>query len=255
MRALESACATRIEHFEGGRALFNDDFPFVRDLNYLRVDDTGSEITARGLAAEAQRVQEPAGLVHRKVAIDDEALAERVAPGFQELDWQIDRLMIMARHRAPTRKRPPGIAREIDLEAIKRARELSLEDEGGHSEEVKAQLRDMVEVVARAGNARFFGAEVGGENVSVCELYVDSGSAQIEAVMTLTKHRGKGLATAVVLAALETADARGSELVFLTADADDWPKELYAQLGFDPIGFTYDFTLPDVASANSRSSQ
>jgi GNAT superfamily N-acetyltransferase len=255
MRALETACATRIERFEGGRALFHDDFPFVRDLNYLRVDDTGPEITARGLAAESHRVQEPAGLVHRKVAIDDEGLAERVVPGFQELDWEIDRLVIMARHRAPNRKGPPGIAREIDLRAIKRARELSLEDEGGHSEEVKVQLRDMVEVVARAGNARFFGAEAGGEYVSVCELYVDSGSAQIEAVMTLTEHRGKGLATAVILAALEAADARGSELVFLTAAADDWPQELYAQLGFDPIGYTYDFTLPDVTSATPRSSQ
>lgn len=255
MRALETACSSRIEHFEWGRALFHDDFPFVRDLNYLRVDDTGPKVTARGLAAEAERIQGQAELVHRKVAIDDEALAERVAPGFQELGWQIDRLLIMARHRAPRRKAAPGIAREIDLEAIKRARELSLEDEGGHSEAVKEQLRDMVEVVARASNARFFGAEARGEYVSVCELYLASGSAQIEAVMTLTEHRGKGLATAVVLAAMEAADSLGSELVFLTADADDWPKELYARLGFDPIGYTYDFTVPDVTSANEPPSE
>jgi predicted GNAT family acetyltransferase len=255
MRALEIACSSRIERFQWGRALFHDGFPFVRDLNYLQVDDTGPGITARGLAAEAERVQGRAELVHRKVAIDDEPLAERVAPGFQELGWQVDRLLIMARHRAPRRKATPGIAREIDLEEIKRARELSLEDEGGHSEAVKEQLRDMVEVVARASNARFFGAKAGGEYVSVCELYLGSGSAQIEAVMTLTEHRGKGLATAVVLAALEAADSLGSDLVFLTADAEDWPKELYARLGFDPIGYIYDFTVPDVTSANSPTSE
>jgi predicted GNAT family acetyltransferase len=255
MRTLETACTTRIERFEGGRALFHDDFPFVRDLNFLRVDDPGPEITARGLAAEAERVQGAAGLVHRKVAIDDETLAERVAPGFRRLDWQADRLLIMAQHRAPTRVGASGIAREIDLEEIKRARELSLEEEGGHGEEVKAQLRDMVEVVARAGNARFFGAEAGGEYASVCELYLGSGCAQIEAVMTLTEHRGRGLATAVVLAAMEAAEAMGSELVFLTADAEDWPRELYAKLGFDTIGVTYDFTIEDVTSSTRSSSK
>lgn len=253
MRVLGEACATRIERFEGGRALFHDDFPFVRDLNYLSVDDEAAEMTAGALAAEAERIQGSAALVHRKVSIDDEALAERVAPGFKKLDWQTDRLLIMARHRPPNRKGAPGVARQIDLDAIKRARELSLEEEGEHSEAVKGQLRDMVEVVARAGTARFFGAEVGGEDASVCELYLDSGSAQIEAVMTLTEHRGKGLATAVVLAALETADAMGSDFVFLTADADDWPKEFYAKLGFDPIGFVYDFTLPDATSPDRRS--
>jgi ribosomal protein S18 acetylase RimI-like enzyme len=254
MRALETACSSRIEPFEGGRALFHEDFPFVRDLNFLRVEAAGPEITAPGLAAEAERVQGAAGLVHRKVAIDDEALGERLAPGFQQLDWQTDRLLIMARHRSPARRRAPGIVREIDLEEIKRARELTLEDEGGHSEEVKAQLRDMVEVVARAGKARFFGAEAGGEYVSVCELYAGSGNAQIEAVMTLTDYRGQGLGTAVVLAALEAAEAMGAELVFLTADADDWPRELYAKLGFDTIGVIYDFTLIDATSPTRRSS-
>ena len=28
----------------------------------------------------------------------------------------------------------------------------------------------------------------------------------------------------------------GTELVFIVADDDDWPKDLYGRLGFEPIG-------------------
>jgi ribosomal protein S18 acetylase RimI-like enzyme len=50
------------------------------------------------------------------------------------------------------------------------------------------------------------------------------------------EQRGRGYASAVVLRAVEEARADGAELVFLVADAEDWPKELYRRLGFDEIG-------------------
>ena len=40
----------------------------------------------------------------------------------------------------------------------------------------------------------------------------------------------------------------GSDLTFLLADRDDWPKELYRRLGFDEIGFVYDFVVPTPTS-------
>ena len=60
---------------------------------------------------------------------------------------------------------------------------------------------------------------------------------------TLKAHRNKGLSRAAVGAALDAALAGDHELVFIVADEDDWPKELYAKLGFDPVGMAYDFTL------------
>ena len=45
--------------------------------------------------------------------------------------------------------------------------------------------------------------------------------------------RGRGLASAVVLRAVEEAVASGHDFVFLIADDEDWPKELYARLGFE----------------------
>ena len=40
----------------------------------------------------------------------------------------------------------------------------------------------------------------------------------------------------MVSAAVDAAVAAGHELVFLVADADDWPRDLYAKLGFREIG-------------------
>ena len=66
--------------------------------------------------------------------------------------------------------------------------------------------------------------------------------AQIEDVATLAPYRGRGLARAVVTAALGEALAAGDELVFILADDGDWPKDWYARLGFVLRGRRYLFT-------------
>jgi hypothetical protein len=33
------------------------------------------------------------------------------------------------------------------------------------------------------------------------------------------------------------------DLTFLLAEEDDWPKELYRRLGFEPVGRIWDFLL------------
>ena len=54
-------------------------------------------------------------------------------------------------------------------------------------------------------------------------------------------HRRRGLARAVVRAALRSALGAGHDLVFLVADEADWPKELYREIGFEPLGVTRAF--------------
>jgi predicted GNAT family acetyltransferase len=81
------------------------------------------------------------------------------------------------------------------------------------------------------------------EIVSWADLYVAQGVGQVEDVATKEEHRGKGYASAVVLRAAEEARAEGADLVFLVADGDDWPKELYGKLGFDTVGRLTKFFL------------
>ena len=92
--------------------------------------------------------------------------------------------------------------------------------------------------------ARFFTVVADGEVLSYTDLYQDGTDAQVEDVGTLPEHRGRGYATAVVLAAIAAAREGGAEFVFLVADKEDWPKELYRRLGFDTVGHYTKFFVP-----------
>ena len=67
--------------------------------------------------------------------------------------------------------------------------------------------------------------------------------AMVDEVGTLTAHRQRGLARAVVSAAVVTASEWGAELIVVPADADDWPQLLYSRLGFAPVGVQVALTL------------
>ena len=98
------------------------------------------------------------------------------------------------------------------------------------------QLLDAKRTIAQALTARFFAVRGGGEVVAYVDLYHDGRTAQIEDLATLEEHRGRGYASALVLRALEEARQAGCDLVFLVADAEDWPKLLYGRLGFVELG-------------------
>jgi GNAT superfamily N-acetyltransferase len=118
-----------------------------------------------------------------------------------------------------------------------------------------AMLVDFRRVLAERIGARFFLASVSGVPAAYCELYRHEGVAQIEDVNTLERFRGRGLARALVWRAAQQARASGDDLVFLMADDNDWPKHLYAKLGFDPIGAFWQFTRrPTADVAKPRAS-
>jgi predicted GNAT family acetyltransferase len=90
---------------------------------------------------------------------------------------------------------------------------------------------------ARSSGERHFGiAGSDGELVSMTNLRSDGTIAQVENVYTAPAARGRGHARTLVAHVTGLAASAGHELVFITADDDDWPKELYARLGFTPIG-------------------
>lgn len=68
------------------------------------------------------------------------------------------------------------------------------------------------------------------------QLRVDGATAEITAVMTDPAHRGRGLATAVVLDAVRRAREAGCDVIWLHAVADDWPRRWYERLGFEDVG-------------------
>jgi len=150
----------------------------------------------------------------------------------------------MAQLRVAEREADLSVVRELGEPDLREARRRVLRGQPWASDEVLEQIFAAKRLIGERVRARFFGAVVDGEVVSYSDLYQDDGDAQVEDVGTLPEERGRGYATAVVLSAIEAAREDGAEFVFLVADANDWPKELYARLGFDTVGTYTKFFLP-----------
>jgi len=226
---------TREEESRFGTAVFTDELPRRLDGNYLRVE---REAAPEELIAEARR------LGRRVIFVPDPELGGRLTPWFTEQGWRIDRHLVMAQLRQPNRKADLSVVRELEEEALRPPRRRLMESYPWGKPEVIEEILQGKALVGRRVTTRFFGVQVGGEVVSYADLYVDGADAQVEDVGTLPEHRGKGYATAVILEAIEQARASGADFVFLVADAEDWPKELYRKLGFDELGHYTKFFAP-----------
>ncbi|HET7857458.1 MAG TPA: GNAT family N-acetyltransferase [Gaiellaceae bacterium] len=200
-------------------------------------------VSAHDLADEADRLLGDSGLAHRKVEVHDGPAAARLEPEFRALGWSPEHDVVMAHGRPPDRESDTGNVEEVEAAELESAwAEATRSEPWGTDEGVVRELVEQRHVLEASG-ARFFTARAGGEIASMCELYSDGSTAQIESVITLERFRNRGLARAVVSRALAEARAAGNDPTFLLAHHDDWPRHLYVKLGFDEIGSIYDFLL------------
>ena len=233
---------TRKEEWRFGHAYFNDRFPIKWDLNHLRIERDAADLTAEAVAAEAKRVQGGAGLNHRMIYANDGTIGAKLAPGFKELGWIIHHLVMMV-HGGEDVPPPTVDVREVAFEDLRPHFE-KWDVEIEHNEPAEAeQLAASKEVVRAAVDVRFFAGYVASELAGWCELYSDANVGQIENVCTWPTLRNHGVARSVVVHALEQSRAAGHDLHFLIADQEDWPKELYAKLGFRAVGYIYEYLL------------
>jgi GNAT superfamily N-acetyltransferase len=99
------------------------------------------------------------------------------------------------------------------------------------------QLIDATAREARARTATHLGIrDETGDLVAMTKLYSDSVTAQVEDVYTVPVWRNRGCARRLITRAIALAREAGHEFVFIEADDNGWPKQLYSRLGFDPIG-------------------
>jgi RimJ/RimL family protein N-acetyltransferase len=132
---------------------------------------------------------------------------------------------------------------EVPRDALVEAqRRVTLAEPQG-TPELAGALHETKRRVVAAVPTRFFATSVAGEVAAYCELRSDGRTAQIEDVNTLPAFRGRGLGRAVVQRALDEALGT-NEVVFIEALADDWPKELYARMGFEMLTERHLFLRP-----------
>jgi GNAT superfamily N-acetyltransferase len=227
-----------VEEFDWGLLIHNPKTSALWSSNYLEVQTT--DLDADALAELADQVLAPREIHHRFVVLADPEYANRLVAGFQELDrWTVRRNVYMVLAREPDRE--VGPASEIPRARIAAMRRAVAEDDPDLTPDAIEQRFILDAELDAAGNGRWFAAPRGGTPGASCVLYERDGIGQVESVTTMPERRGKGLASAVVMAAAGTSRERGNELTFIVADGDDWPWKLYQRLGFDRVGEVCDF--------------
>jgi ribosomal protein S18 acetylase RimI-like enzyme len=89
-------------------------------------------------------------------------------------------------------------------------------------------------------------AREGDELVGFAQLERSDGGAEISQVFVRPEHRGSGRGTAMTRAAIEAAGEVDD--LWIVADDEGRPKELYARLGFRPAWTSIEFLrVPGVA--------
>jgi ribosomal protein S18 acetylase RimI-like enzyme len=224
-----------------GVGVLTPELPRRHDSNYFLLERADNALEAM---TEADRILGDAGAGHRVILVLDEQLGERLLPEFQAAGWGVNRHAFMVLRREPDKPVDVSLAKEVTEADLRPGRTAAIRSYPWGSAELAVELLDAKLMLAARAETRFFGVEVDGEIVAWTDLYLAEGMAQVEDVATKEEHRGKGYATAVVMRAVEEAQAAGADPIFLVADDEDWPKHLYERLGFDIVGRHYKFIRP-----------
>jgi GNAT superfamily N-acetyltransferase len=223
-----------IEPWAHGTVVRATRYPSYFDFNAVRVEeDPAMDVDA--LVAFADEAL--AGLEHRRLDFDVVDVAEPLRAGFEARGWKAIRLVWM-RHETPPPPGPDIAVQEVPYDAV---HELRLAWHGDESPDQDgsgyiAQARE----VALSREVRVLAVHEAGVPVAFAQLEQDGAAAEITQVYVDPRHRGGGRGTAMTRAAIAAAgDVRD---LWIVADDEDRPKELYARLGFRPAWTTLELT-------------
>jgi GNAT superfamily N-acetyltransferase len=247
---LDQQVCDEVRQESWGRLFLTPSLPLIWDANWVAIEEVGLRLEE--IVAIADEALGGAGYQHRTVAILDAGEGRRIGEEMEERrrewpGWGVDRHRYMAWRGDASDPGPVagGGGRErgtrmVRLEEIAGLRRTLVEESmPAVVDELEATVGQLLTLERRYGVAagdRWFVAPGEGEPLAACRLLRDGGIAQVEDVATREDARGRGLAKAVVGAAVGAAHAAGDATVFLTADAADWPQLMYAKLGFEAVG-------------------
>ena len=230
--AAQAAVCDVLEPWTHGTVVRATRYPGYFDFNVVRVERDPT-MSAEALMAFADEALD--GLEHRRVDIEVVDAAESLRAGFEADGWHTDRLVWM-RHEASPPHGPDVAVEEVPYEAVHALRV------AWHREDFPDQDTDYLEgarEVAQRRGAQVLAVRTDGSPVAFAQLERDGDSAEIAQVYVLPEHRGRGLGTAMTRAAIGAAGEAGD--LWIVADDEDRPKELYHRLGFRPAWTACEF--------------
>ncbi len=216
--------------------------PDVWDVNHVDavVAETDTEIESVFAAMEARLAHAETQVIHTDGFTSDVFLARLALDDFVERPVTIQMALLgaLADRGAPVSLRP--VSGDEDWEAL-----LSLVI-ANHAE--RQDLADLGLTAAFSWRM----TEVWRKKSPAYQLYLaiedgtpvayggcaaaPGGVGMIEDLFTLPEARRRGVARGLIADFVDRLRGAGCRTVFLGALADDWPKRLYASLGFRPVG-------------------
>jgi ribosomal protein S18 acetylase RimI-like enzyme len=223
-----------------GVACVDETLPLVFYANLLWVTASAGEVAVAEIMADADRWL--AAFEHRWVVVDREQLWRTLDDDFAAAGWDVQTHVFMTHRRPPDRLAPDGAVREVTHDDILAAelRYMQTQPWCTSAEPARQVLEHHIRI-GRVLNERCFAIFDGADVCAYAKLRQRDGIAQVEDVVVLAQYRGGGLGRLVTTAALVAGLELEPELMFIVADDDDWPKELYARLGFQAAGRTRAF--------------
>jgi len=241
-RRVHGQASARIEELRYGLAFLDERLPHVYWANMLWVTAQDA-VGADELVADADRILRD--FAHRQLVVEHEPLARTLQDELAAAGWETDAILYMTHERSPDLMPDLGGVREVGHDDILAAEDRFLRDEPATAApEARRQVMAHHRHIGELLGERCFAAYAGDEVCAYAKLRHRGGIAQVEDVAVLPEHRGAGLGRLVTSAALAAGLALEPELLFIVADDEDWPKELYARLGFEPVGRIAGFLRP-----------
>ena len=208
-------------------------FPSYYDYNAIRVEqDPGMSVEE--LVAFADEAL--AGLAHRRVDVDLLDAAVPLRAGFEAAGWKAVRLLWM-RHELMPSSAPAIAVEEVPYDSVNALR-VSWHQEEFPGHDPRSFHAQAHEVALRRG-VQVLAVHDGDRPVAFAQIERVGPRAEITQVYVHPDYRGGGRGTAITRAAIEAAgDVRD---LWIVADDEDRPKQLYARLGFRPAWTTMEF--------------
>ncbi|MDX6583962.1 MAG: hypothetical protein QOI10_3146 [Solirubrobacterales bacterium] len=221
---LEAVCDV-VEPWEHGTIMRATRFPSYYDYNVLWVEgDPG--LSAGELVAAADEAL--SGLEHRRLDFERIEAADAVRSDLEAAHWEATRLLWM-RHAEPLPAGPEIDVEEVDYDSVLHLRH------AWHGKSFPDLSRDYLtdaREVAMTRGVQVLAVREAGELVGFAQLERAGGAAEVTQVYVRPEHRGAGRGTAITRAAIEAAG--DVDDLWIAADDEGRPKQLYARLGFRP---------------------
>lgn len=230
-RGLESI-ADSVRPIDGGWLVLTPSLPQVWNLNHIRL------VAPMDYKAALERAEEDlAALPFRHLVADSDALGQALASPLRREGFEIEREVVMAATGRPQKRARSAPVIEPDEQAMMAIERRWYGEDSRVTADAVEHLLEAAKREQRAWHERHFGI-IGddGNLAAITKLRSDGRTAQVEDVYTVPEARGRGFASTLVSHALSQARQGGHAFVFIDADDCDWPKHLYARLGFEPVG-------------------